>query len=169
MSGSPGSSSSNHAPLPVQFHATVAWRRRDAAFIDSRYSRAHAWEFDGGIRVPASASPLSVPLPYSDPAAVDPEEAFVASISSCHMLWFLALAAKQGFVVESYDDAASGVMGPNEDGRKAMLEVVLRPAVRFAEGHAPTAEQLHALHHAAHETCYIANSVRTRVRCEPVI
>ena len=149
-------------------HATVNWHRRDATFTDSRYSRAHAWEFDGGLRVPAAASPLVVPVAYTDPAAVDPEEAFVASVASCHMLWFLALAAKRGFVVDSYTDEATGTMGRNDEGRQALLEILLRPDVRFQDGAAPTADELHALHHAAHETCFIANSIRTAVRCEPV-
>lgn len=152
-----------------EFRATVSWRRRDAAFTDSRYSRAHAWEFDGGLRVPASASPQNVPAGTADPAAIDPEEAFVASVSSCHMLWFLALAAKRGHVVETYHDDATGTVGRNAEGRQAVLEVVLRPAVHFAGDTTPGADALHALHHAAHEACYIANSIRSVVRCEPVL
>lgn len=150
----------------AEYGAVVEWHRGDAAFSDSRYSRAHEWRFDGGLRVPASSSPHVVPR-YSDPAAVDPEEAFVASISSCHMLWFLSLAAKQGFIVDAYRDDAVGVMAPNEEGRQAIVEVVLRPRVTFRNDAAPDEPTLAALHHAAHDTCYIANSVRSRVRCEP--
>lgn len=151
-----------------EHQASIYWQRGDAAFTDNRYSRAHAWEFDGGLRVPAAASPHVVPRALTDTAAIDPEEAFVAALSSCHMLWFLSIAAKQGYVVDTYHDAATGVMGRNEEGRDAMLDVVLRPSVRFASGHEPDDTALDGLHHAAHDACMIANSVRTRVRCEPV-
>lgn len=148
---------------------TVIWQRDSQAFVDHRYSRRHAWHFDGGAVVPASSSPHVVPLPYSDPAGVDPEEAFVASLSSCHMLWFLDLAAKAGWVVDSYRDEAIGVMARNAEGRMAMTRVTLRPAVRFAGDHAPTVDALLALHHRAHESCFIASSVKTEVRCEPIV
>jgi organic hydroperoxide reductase OsmC/OhrA len=144
--------------------ATISWRRDGAQFTDNRYSRSHVWHFDGGAEVRASASPAIVPLPLSDPQRVDPEEAFVASLSSCHMLWFLSIAAQQGYCVDAYDDQAAGRMGPDADGRLAMLEVTLRPAVRFSGAAQPTAAQLEALHHAAHSRCFIANSVRTAVR-----
>lgn len=152
----------------AEHRAIVEWERGDAAFTDNRYARAHRWSFDGGATVRASSSPHVVPVPFSDPAAVDPEEAFVASLSSCHMLWFLSLAAKQGFVVDSYRDDALGRMGRDAGGRLAMLEVILRPAVRFAAGRAPTADELARLHHAAHDECFIARSVKTDVRCEPL-
>lgn len=149
--------------------ATVTWRR-DAAetFTDNRYNRAHTWRFDGGAEVPGSSSPHSVPVPLSDPAAVDPEEAFVAALSSCHMLWFLSLAARRGFVVDTYIDAAEGVMGKDAEGKTAITCVTLRPEVRFG-GAPPTGEELEALHHEAHERCFIANSVKSEVRCEPRI
>lgn len=148
--------------------ATVQWQRAPAeAFTDNRYSRRHLLRFDGGAEWAGSSSPHVVPLPYSDPAAVDPEEAFVASLSSCHMLWFLSLAAQAGLVVDDYRDTAVGVMARNAQGRLAMTVVTLRPAVRFGAGTEPTDEQLAALHHEAHEQCFIANSVRTEVRCEP--
>jgi organic hydroperoxide reductase OsmC/OhrA len=118
--------------------------------------------------VPGSSSPSVVREPFSDPAAVDPEEAFVASLSSCHMLWFLSLAAEQGFRVDRYLDEAEGVMGRNEHSRMAMTLVTLRPRVDFSGASQPTHEQLMALHHKAHEECFIANSVKTEVRCEPV-
>ena len=107
--------------------ATVAWDRFDAAFTDNRYSRAHRWMFDGGATIPASSSPHVVPVPMSDPMGVDPEEAFVASLSSCHMLWFLSIAASRGFVVDHYEDNAVGTMARDEAGRLAMTRVVLRP------------------------------------------
>ena len=148
--------------------ATVAWERNGAVFTDRRYSRAHRWEFDGGVEVPASASPHSVPLPFSLAEAVDPEEAFVASVASCHMLWFLAIAAQRGHVVDSYRDAATATMGPDAEGRVAILDVYLRPEVRFAGGPEVGADRLAELHHAAHAECFIANSVRSAIHCHPV-
>jgi len=152
-----------------RYAATVSWRREGAVFVDQRYHRAHRWHFDGGIEVPASSSPHVVPLPMSLEEAVDPEEAFVASLASCHLLWFLSLAARAGFVVESYVDEAVGTMARNAEGRLAMTEVVLRPRVGFAGGRRPTAAEHEALHHRAHDECYIANSVKTVVRCEAAL
>ncbi|TBU97410.1 OsmC family protein [Phytopseudomonas dryadis] len=149
------------------YHATILWLRGEQAFLDNRYSRAHRWQFDGGLEVAASSSPHVVPLPMSDASAVDPEEAFVASLSSCHMLWFLSLAAKQGFQVDRYEDCARGTLARDSQGKLAMTEVVLRPRVSFGAGPQPDAPQLQALHHAAHEACFIANSVTSEVRCEP--
>ena len=145
----------------------LTWTRGEQAFTDGRYSRKHVWRFDGGIEVPASSSAHVVPLPCSVLDAVDPEEAFVASLSSCHMLWFLALAAKRRFVVDEYHDAAEGVMEKNAQGRLAMTRVTLRPRVTFSGEKRPSAEELATLHHHAHEECYIANSVTTQVVCEP--
>jgi organic hydroperoxide reductase OsmC/OhrA len=150
------------------YSATIRWQRNGAAFTDQRYSRAHAWHFDGGAVVPGSSSPHTVPLPYSDAAAVDPEEAFVAALSSCHLLWFLHLAAKAGFVVEHYEDCADGVMAKNGEGRMAMTLVTLRPHAAFAGEKQPSRTEVEALHHRAHEECFIANSVKSEVRCEPV-
>jgi len=155
-------------PAIETYTATVAWERNGAAFTDRRYSRAHRWEFDGGVEVPASASPHSVPLPLSLAEAVDPEEAFVASVASCHMLWFLAIAAARGHVVDSYRDAAWATMGPDAEGRVAILDVYLRPEVRFAGGREVATERLAELHHAAHAECFIANSVRSAIHCDPV-
>jgi len=146
---------------------TVRWARGDADFLDRRYSRAHEWAFDGGAVVRASSSPHVVPPPGSDPAGVDPEEAFVASLSSCHMLWFLDLAARRGYRVDGYVDHAVGTMGRNAHGKLAMTRVVLRPAVTFGPGPQPDPPALAALHHEAHDQCFIANSVNTDVRCEP--
>lgn len=154
----------------AQHSSTILWQRADnAAFTDHRYSRRHSWHFDGGTVVPGSSSPHVVPLPYSDAAAVDPEEAFVASLSSCHMLWFLDFAARAGWVVDSYRDEAVGTLARNAEGQQAMTRVVLRPAVQFAPEKTPTTDELHALHYRAHASCYIANSVKTEVVCEPVL
>ena len=143
--------------------ATISWSAAAADFASGRYSRGHIWRFDGGVEVAASSSPSVVPLPLSVEAAIDPEEAFVASLSSCHMLWFLSLAAEAGWVVTGYEDRAEGRMGRNPEGRLAMLEVVLAPDLRF-HGASPSAAEIDALHHAAHDRCFLANSVTTEVR-----
>ncbi|HEY1940633.1 MAG TPA: OsmC family protein [Roseiarcus sp.] len=151
------------------YTSTVRWSRKpEERFLDGRYSRAHEWAFDGGARVPASASPQVVRPPFSDPAGVDPEEALVAALSSCHMLFFLDFAKRKGFVVDSYSDEATGTMGAGPEGRISMTEVVLRPHIVFSGEKRPTAADSAALHHAAHEACYIANSVRSEVRVAPV-
>ena len=152
----------------VSYSSEVVWKRGTQVFADNKYSREHVWRFDGGIEINASSSPHVVPLPYSSEAAVDPEEAFVASLSSCHMLWFLSIAAKRGFIVDEYRDEALGVMKKNDAGKLAMTEVVLRPGVKFSGSCIPDASQIHTLHHDAHEECFIANSVKTEVRCEPI-
>ena len=148
--------------------ATVLWQRGDASFTDNRYSRGHRWRFDGGIEVPASSSPHVVRLPLSVEAAVDPEEAFVAALASCHMLSFLYIAAQRGFVVDEYQDDAVGELAKNAAGQTAMTVVTLRPALRFGGKRPPTRTEVEAMHHEAHEQCFIANSVKTDVRCEPV-
>jgi organic hydroperoxide reductase OsmC/OhrA len=151
----------------ADYRARVLWERAaDETFTDKRYSRAHSWLFDGGVEVPASSSPHVVPLPFSDEHAVDPEEAFVASLSSCHMLFFLSLAAAQGHVVDTYEDNASGLMSKNGNGQLVMSVVTLRPRVRFS-GNTPDGEVVINLHHAAHDACFIANSVRSEIRCFP--
>ncbi len=146
-----------------EFEARVAWQRAGQAFLDGRYSRAHDWQFDGGLQLRASSSPLSVPLPMSDPAALDPEEALVAAASSCHMLFFLSLAQQQGFMVDSYVDGAVGFLHEDDAGRVAMTRIELRPAIVFGGERQPSADELDALHHAAHARCYIANSLKTEV------
>jgi len=149
--------------------ALIRWQAGDADVLGRRYSRAHTWTFDGGVVVPASSSPHVVPVPMSDPGAVDPEEAFVAALSSCHMLWFLDIASRAGLAVQSYEDAADGRMGRNEAGKLVVERVTLRPRVRFAAASsAPDAATLAALHHQAHAECFLANSVRCEIRCEPV-
>lgn len=145
----------------------VEWQRGEQPFVDNRYSRLHRMMFDGGAVVPGSSSPDVVRAPMSDPSAVDPEETFVASLSSCHMLWFLSLAAKARFRVDRYVDNAEGVMEKNAEGRMAITRVTLRPAVQFSGEKLPTREELDRLHHEAHEECFIANSVKSEVRCEP--
>lgn len=150
-----------------EYKATVSWKRGSSEpFSDNKYSRAHAWAFDGGVTVPASSSPLSVRLPFSKADAVDPEEALVASLSSCHMLTFLYLAAKGGYVIDSYDDDAVGTMTKNERGKLFVSRVALRPRIAFSGAKQPSAAQLDELHHHAHEECYIANSVLTEVVVE---
>ena len=153
------------------YGAETRWRRGDTSerdFLAGRYSRRHALRFDGGAEVAGSSSTHNVPLPWSDQAAVDPEEAFIAALSSCHMLFFLSLAAHSRLCVDSYVDAAEGVCAQDERGRISMTVVTLRPRVEFAGERRPTRADIERLHHAAHEACYIANSVRSDVRCEPV-
>jgi organic hydroperoxide reductase OsmC/OhrA len=144
--------------------ARIRWQRDGATFTDQRYSRAHRWSFDGGAEVVAAASPDVVAPALTDASAVDPEEAFVASIASCHMLWFLSLAAAAGICIDSYDDQAAGTLA-KVDGRLAISEVVLRPRLTFA-GEAPVPERIAALHEAAHERCFIAASVRCAIRID---
>lgn len=146
-----------------EYTVTVTWQRGDDSFTDSRYNRSHTWEFDGGVVVPASSSPHAVRPPYSNPDNVDPEEAFVAAISSCHMLSFLYETAKQGFVVDSYSDHAVGVLEKNEEGRQAITRATLFPQIVFSGDKQPTDADLEALHHAAHMGCFIANSIKTEV------
>lgn len=145
--------------------ARIAWRS-DGEFASGRYSRRHEWIFDGGAVVAASASPGVVPEPMSDPAGVDPEEALAASVASCHMLWFLALAQQAGFDVASYDDSAEARMGRVAPGRIAVTRIVLRPDIRFA-GREPSAEELAKLHDDAHARCFIANSLTGEIVVEP--
>jgi organic hydroperoxide reductase OsmC/OhrA len=133
------------------------------SFLKGRYSREHTWTFDGGLTVPASPAPSVVPVPFSNPAHVDPEEAFVASIASCHMLTFLHVAMRAGVVVERYEDDAVGVMRKNERGAVWVAAVTLRPRVAYGGVTRPTAEEIDRLHHLAHEQCFIANSVKTEI------
>ncbi len=151
------------APNMSEHVATIRWSLSGDDFVKGRYSREHTWEFDGGLTVPASAAPANVRAPFSNPDNVDPEEAFVASISSCHMLVFLYLAARAGVEVLGYTDEAVGRMTPNERGALWVSEVVLSPRIVYGGAAAPTAEVEAELHHRAHEECFIANSVRTRI------
>ena len=149
--------------MSYEYRATVRWNRDGATFSDSRYSRGHHWSFDCGIEVLASASPSVVPLPLSREDAVDPEEAFVAAVSSCHMLTFLSIAAKKRFVIDSYVDQALGIMTPNEKGKLYVSKVTLDPVIEFSGDKMPTPEQIADLHHLAHQECFIANSVITEI------
>ncbi len=143
--------------------ATISWTLRDGDdFCAKRYSRVHHWQFDGGVSVPASPATAIVPLPWSEPANVDPEEAYVAALSSCHMLCFLTEAATDGIEVLSYNDEAEGVLEQNAAGQLAITRVTLRPDARYG-ANAPTPEQAEALHHRAHERCFIANSVQSDI------
>jgi organic hydroperoxide reductase OsmC/OhrA len=154
----------------AEYSAQIVWQRDSGeAFTDHRYSRGHQWFFDGGMTVPASSSSHIVPLPYSIEANVDPEEAFVASLSSCHMLFFLSVAAKRKCVIEHYEDNAVGKMEKNEDGKIAMTEVTLKPKVIFSGEHQPSRGVLETMHHESHEACFIANSVKTEVKIEIIL
>ena len=147
--------------------ATIRWSASPGEdYAKGRYSRAHSWSFDGGASVPASASPHIVPAPWSDAAAVDPEEAFIASLASCHMLFFLDFARRAGVAMTSYEDEAEGVMEKGGDGRTRITKVTLRPQIAF-EGGPPDAATLDALHHKAHEACFIANSVTSDIVIAP--
>jgi organic hydroperoxide reductase OsmC/OhrA len=152
-----------------EYSAKVVWKRAEhECFVDNKYSRGHRWEFDGGAVVQASSSPDIVPLPYSVEANVDPEEAFLASLSSCHMLFFLAIAGKTGLVVDEYIDSPIGIMEKDSDGKVSMTRVILRPKAVFS-GDRPRLEQLEAIHHRAHQECFIANSVKTEILTEIVL
>lgn len=155
---------------PMTEHtAKIMWQRGEQNFLDNRYSRKHSIQFDGGLEIPASSSPDVVPLPYSDETAADPEELFIASLSNCHMLWFLSIAAKRGFRVDSYEDKATGVMAKNALGKLFLAQVTLNPITVFSDEKLPTQEELEQLHHKAHEECFIANSVLTEVICKPIL
>ncbi|MGH1427275.1 MAG: OsmC family protein [Arenicella sp.] len=153
-----------------EYYAKVVWRRgTDEKYIDNEYSRGHEWAFDGGVTVAASSSPHVVPLPYSVEANVDPEEAFVAALSSCHMLFFLSIAAKRKFVIDQYLDNAVGVMEKGLDGKISMTKVTLCPDIKFSGDKKPTREQVEKMHHQSHEQCFIANSVKTEVTVDIVV
>lgn len=150
-----------------EYTASILWKRAtDEKYSDGKYSRAHQWQFDGGASIAASSSPQIVPLPYSLEENVDPEEAFIASLSSCHMLFFLSIAAKKRFVVDQYVDHAIGVISEGSDGKMSMTKVTLRPHIRFSGERQPSIEQLEKMHHQSHDQCFIANSVKTEVVTE---
>ncbi|MBL8402949.1 MAG: OsmC family protein [Dechloromonas sp.] len=153
----------------AEYSVQLVWLRGEQVFLDNRYSRRHLLRFDGGVEIAGSSSPHVVPLPLSDPAAVDPEEAFVASLASCHLLWFLAIAARRGFRIDRYSDQPVGIMARNEAGKLAITRVTLRPAAVFSGDRLPTPDEIRQMHHQAHEECFIASSVRSEVRCEPTL
>jgi len=146
--------------------ATITWERSGPDFLKGKFSREHTWSFDGGVTVPASASPSVVPAPYSNAAGVDPEEALVASVSSCHMLTFVFLASRQGIQVDRYRDEAVGIMTKGANGVPWVSRITLRPAIAFGGSVIPDAAALDRLHHLAHEQCFIANSVKTEIVVE---
>jgi len=150
----------------AQHRAEISWKNAGPNFLKGQYSREHTWRFDGGALVAASSSPAVVPPPHSNPSNVDPEDAYVASLSSCHMLTFLYLAGKQGFEVQSYEDQATGITSRNEHGATWVSKVILHPRITYAGERQPTAEELQHLHHQSHEQCFIANSVKTAVSIE---
>jgi len=146
-----------------KYKATIKWQRGDENFLDNKYSRGHTWIFDGGAEIAASSSPLVVPVPMSIETNVDPEEAFIASLSSCHMLFFLYFAARKGFIVDSYVDEAVGTVEKDAGGNLAMTKVSLRPVIKFAGEKQPTKKEQETMHDDAHSHCFIANSVKTEV------
>lgn len=148
--------------------ATIHWKLDGGDFLKGKYSREHVWTFDGGASIPASPAPQVVPAPWSNPALVDPEEVFVASLASCHMLTFLHLASRQGFLIASYEDTAVGTMAKNEKGIPWVAKVALNPRIAWAGEKIPSAEETSHLHHLAHEQCFIANSVRTEVAVDGI-
>ena len=149
-----------------EYSAEIRWTRDSAAFLDGRYSRAHKWIFDGEIEVPASSSPLTVRVPYSREDAVDPEEALIAAVSSCHMLFFLFHAAKSGFLIDAYTDRAVGILGKTDAGRVAMTKITLRPDIAFGGEKRPTPDEVAALHERSHADCYISNSLTSTITIE---
>ncbi len=154
----------NESAAMSEHKASLRWSLPPGAdFARGRYSREHTWTFDGGITVPASPSPSVVPVPFSNPANVDPEEAFVASVSSCHLLTFLFIASRQGFLVESYADEAVGVMTKGANGVPWVSAITLNVRITYGGPKRPTAEEEEHLHHLAHEQCFIANSIKTAV------
>ena len=146
--------------------ALIFWERKNQNFVDNKYSRAHQWEFDG-VKVPASSSPSVLPVPLSSVEAIDPEEALVAATSSCHMLFFLSIAAKRGFTIDLYSDQAYGEMGKNSEGKTLMSKITLRPKIEFSGIKQPSAAEIAEVHHLAHEQCFISNSLKAVVLIEP--
>ena len=143
---------------------TVHWERTSPDFHFDRYNREHRWVFPSGQSVEASAG-----LAFGGKLThVNPEEGFVASVSSCHMLTFLAIAARKRFVVERYTDRATGVLEKNENGIPVVTRVTLRPEVVFGGDRLPTAKDIHGIHRSSHRHCFIAQSIKSEVVIEPV-
>jgi organic hydroperoxide reductase OsmC/OhrA len=150
-----------------EYKATIKWQRNSPDFLKGKYSREHTWTFDGGVTVPASSSPSVVPVPYSNTSCVDPEEAFVASLSSCHMLTYLFFAQRQGFQIDSYEDEATGVVTKGETGAMWVSTVTLHPQITYSGEKLPTPADEERLHDMAHKQCFIANSVKSEVTVQP--
>jgi organic hydroperoxide reductase OsmC/OhrA len=151
----------------AEYKAIIQWQRTSPDFLRGKYSREHTWTFDGGFTVPASSSPHVLPPPWSNPAAVDPEEAFVAAISSCHMMTYLYVASRQGFQIDRYDDEAVGLTTKNEKGVPWVSSVALNPKIVYSGDKVPSSAEAEQLHHLAHEQCYIAQSVKTEIVVHP--
>lgn len=156
----------HYGPLMSEHRATISWQRTSEEFSKGRYSREHVWKFDGGATVLASPSPSVVPAPFSNAANVDPEEAYVASLTSCHMLFFVDFARRKGFVVDSYNDEAVGTLSKNDAGQMWISKVVMHPRVKFSGDKTPSVQDEDQLHHDAHKACFIANSVKTEITWE---
>src|SRR5688500_16441056 len=151
------------------YSAKITWKNDSPeSFTKNQYTRGHTWSFDGGVEVPASSSPHAVRVPFSVEEAVDPEEALVAATSSCHMLTFLWVAAKKGFVIDSYEDDAVGEMTEGDGGKQWVSKITLDPKIEWSGETQPTADEIAEMHHAAHEACYIANSIKSEVVVEGV-
>ena len=148
----------------AEHKATIRWKRTSDEFLKGRYSREHTWTFDGGVTVPASPSPSVVPAPWSNPANVDPEEAYVAAVSSCHMLTYLFIASKQGYQIDSYEDEAIGTMTKGANGVPWVSLITLHPKIVYSGDKKPQLADEEQLHHLAHEQCFIANSIKTEVK-----
>ena len=150
-----------------EYFAKITWfRGKNEKYVDNKYSRGHQWAFDGGSTISASSSPHIVPTPYSIESNVDPEEAFIASLSSCHMLFFLSIAAKRRFIVDRYQDNACGILEKNAAGKMSMTRVTLRPTIDFSAATQPSIGQIEKMHHQSHAQCFIANSVSTEIIIE---
>jgi len=149
------------------YKATIHWKRSGAKFLDHKYQRTHTWTFDNGLRLKAAASPHIVGKSFTDSSVIDPEEAFIASVGSCHMLWFLSLAAGMGFVVNKYSDQSEGTLEKNSEGHMAMTKVLIQPMVSFEADNAPSQEDFLKLHREAHRKCFIANSVKSDIEILP--
>lgn len=148
----------------MEIKSKIVWTRKpEEAFLDGKYKRIHQWIFEGGLRLNASSSPEIVPLPMSDPALIDPEEAFITSVASCHMLFFLSIAAKKKFVLNYYEDSPTAILGKNKDGNLSIRSLVLNPLVTFEGARVPDETAIHQLHELAHSNCFIANSINTQI------
>lgn len=150
------------------YQATIQWHRNQQKFTDLKYSRSHSWHFDGGLSIAASSSAHIVPLPYSVAENIDPEEAYIAALSSCHMLFFLSIAAKQGYVIDYYSDSATGLLQQTEEKTMAITQVILAPKVVVAESQIMPVQKQMPIHEQAHKQCFIANSVKTTITINPI-
>lgn len=148
----------------MKVKSRIVWRKEaDEIFLDGKYERTHQWIMNDGAKIDVSASPEIVPMPMSDPSLIDPEEAFLSSISSCHMLFFLSIAAKKKIIVEVYEDTPIALMGNNENGKMAILSIELQPIVKFVGDKQPTDATVKRMHQLAHANCFLANSINAKI------